>query len=433
MAVTETALDWLDDDMHPADIAAELSEREPDDAWRELKTLPADMQAEVFGYMHPEMQGPLIELMSRRQVSRLITGMDADDRADVFNRLSEDQQEKLLPGLAHVERENIRKLAAYEEGTAGAIMTSDYATLSPSLTVRQAIEQLRREAPDKETIYRAYVLDDERRLVGAVRLQELILGEPRETVADIMEEDPLHVLVDEDQEDVARAVAKYDIIAMPVVDHDHHLVGIVTHDDAIDALEEEATEDFQKLGAHGAINQSVRRASIPTLYRARISWLVLLVFGNLLSGFGIAYFEDTIAAHIVLIFFLPLLIASGGNAGSQASTLMVRAMATGDVRSKDWAKLLGREALVSMLLGLSMALAVSGLGFFRGGPEIALVVALSMVLIVVVGSLIGMSLPFILSRFNLDPATASAPLVTSIADATGVVIYFTIASVVLFT
>jgi magnesium transporter len=433
MAITDLPAEWIEDETHPADIAAHLSEMDSEDAWPLMKALPLDVQAEVFGYLHPEVQGPLIDRMSRKQVSALITEMDADDRADVFNRLSEEQQEKLMPGLAQVERENIRRLAAYEEGTAGAIMTSDYATLSPDLTARRAIEQLRHEAPDKETIYRAYVVDQQRRLIGTVRLQELILADTNQTIAGIMEEDPLYVLVDEDQEQVARAIARYDILAIPVVDHDHHLVGIVTHDDAIDTLEEEATEDFQKLGAHGAIGQSVRRAGITMLYRARIGWLVLLVFGNLLSGFGIAYFEDTIAAHLALIFFLPLLIASGGNAGSQASTLMVRAMATGDVRSKDWARLLGREALVSLLLGVSMALAVSGIGFFRGGPEIAAVVAMSMVCIVIVGSLIGMSLPFILSRFNLDPATASAPLVTSIADATGVVIYFSIATVVLFT
>ncbi len=429
---TDEAALTLGPDAHPADIAALLSEVPPGRALAVLRPLELDVQAEVFGYLDPAAQGPLIDAMSRKEVSALITRMDADDRADVFNRLSEEQQEKLLPGLAHMERENIRRLAAYEEGTAGAIMTSDYATLSPLLTARRAIEQLRHEAPDKETIYRTYVVDRDRRLIGSIRLQTLILADPDTPVSSLMEENPIHVLVDEDQEAVARAIAKYDLIAIPVVDHDHHLIGIVTHDDAIDTLEEEATEDFQKLGASGALNQSLRSAGMVTLYRARIFWLLLLVFGNLLSGVGIAYFEDTIAAHLALIFFLPLLIASGGNAGSQASTLMVRAMATGDVRSRDWGRMLGREALVAGMLGASMALAVSGIGLFRGGPDIALVVALSMIVIVVTGSLIGMSLPFILSRFNMDPATASAPLVTSIADAAGVVIYFSIATMILF-
>lgn len=423
----------LDPEDHPADIAAALSEIKPGEAWKLLCTLPVEVQAEVFGYIEPELQEETIEHMTRPQLTALITEMKADDRADVFNRLSEEQQEILLPALAHVERENIRKLAAYEEGTAGAIMTSDYATLRPDMTAKDAIAQLRREAPDKETIYRTYVLKDDRELIGTVRLTDLILAPPSRKVADLMDDDPVFVSVDDDQESVARLIAKYDILAVPVVDAQHHLVGIVTHDDAMDALEEEATEDFLRLGAHGDIDESVRTAGIFTLYRARIVWLVLLVFGNLLSGFGIAYFEDTIAAHIALIFFLPLLIASGGNAGSQAATLMVRALATGEVRSRDWGQMLGREFLVAGALGITMALAVSGIGVFRGGPEIAMVVASSMIIIVLVGSLIGMSLPFVLSRFNLDPATASAPLVTSIADATGVVIYFTIASVVLFT
>lgn len=434
MALDEAAVTIrIDPEDHPADIAHALSETDPGEAWKLLCALPVDVQAEVFGYIEPELQEETIEHMTRPQLTALITEMKADDRADVFNRLSEDQQEMLLPALAHVERENIRKLAAYEEGTAGAIMTSDYATLRPDMTAKDAIAQLRREAPDKETIYRTYVLKDDRELIGTVRLTDLILSPPSRKVADLMDDDPVYVFVDDDQESVARTIAKYDILAVPVVDAQHHLVGIVTHDDAIDALEEEATEDFLRLGAHGEINESVRTAGIVTLYRARIVWLVLLVFGNLLSGFGIAYFEDTIAAHIALIFFLPLLIASGGNAGSQAATLMVRALATGDVRSRDWGRMLGREFLVAGLLGISMALAVSGIGLFRGGPDIAMVVASSMIIIVLVGSLIGMSLPFILSRFNMDPATASAPLVTSIADATGVVIYFSIASVVLFT
>jgi magnesium transporter len=423
----------IDPEDHPADIAAALLEIDPREGWRLLCGLPVDVQAEVFGYLEPELQEETIEHMTRPQLTALITEMKADDRADVFNRLSEDQQEMLLPALAHVERENIRKLASYEEGSAGAIMTSDYATLKPELTAKEAIAQLRREAPDKETIYRTYVLQDDRELIGTVRLTDLILAPPSRKVSDLMDDDPVYVNVDDDQESVARTVAKYDILAVPVVDAQHHLLGIVTHDDAMDALEEEATEDFRRLGAHGDIDESVRTAGIFTLYRARIVWLILLVFGNLLSGFGIAYFENIIAAHIALIFFLPLLIASGGNAGAQASTLMVRALATGDVRSRDWGRMLGREFLVAAALGLTMALAVSGIGIFRGGTDIAMIVAMSMIIIVLVGSLIGMSLPFVLSRFNMDPATASAPLVTSIADATGVVIYFSIASMVLFT
>jgi len=231
---------------------------------------------------------------------------------------------------------------------------------------------------------------------------------------------------------VARRISRYDVLAMPVVDAQNRIVGIVTHDDAMDVLQEEATEDFHRVGSVGDLDRSVRGASIGLLYRKRIGWLILLVFGNLLSGAGIHYYEDTIASVVALVFFLPLLIGSSGNAGAQAATLMVRALATGDVMLKDWGRMLGREVLIALLLGLTMALAVSTIGWYRGGTGVAVSVALTMVLVVIVGSLIGMSLPFVLSRLKLDPATASAPLVTTLADAAGVFIYFGVATAILF-
>jgi magnesium transporter len=199
----------------------------------------------------------------------------------------------------------------------------------------------------------------------------------------------------------------------------------------MDVAEQEATEDFHSIGTVGKLEKSVRDAGVPLLYRKRVLWLVLLVFGNIISGAGIAYFEDTIAAYVALVFFLPLLIGSAGNAGSQAATLMVRALATGDVHTRDWGRMLRRELGVAGLLGLTMAVAVSVLGIFRGGQEIALVVALTMVVVVIIGSMVGVSLPFLLSCFKLDPATASVPLITSIADAAGVIIYFSMASALL--
>lgn len=426
------AMRALIDDEHPADIGAALEEFEPHQVWAMLDLLPLEEQAGIFGYFDRDFQVELAHTAPRAKLARIVTEMHADERADLFNELSDEQQDALLPALAQAEREDIRRLAAYEEGTAGAIMTSDYALLNESLTAAQAIEKLRHEAPDKETIYRAYVTSPDRRLVGAVRLQDLILAAPRLLVRDLMEEDPVSVFVDEDQEEVARMISRYDVLALPVVDTDNRIVGIVTHDDAMDVIQEEATEDFHKVGTVGKLDTSVRDASIGLLYRKRIAWLVLLVFGNLLSGAGIHYYEDTIAAVVALVFFLPLLIGSSGNAGSQAATLMVRALATGDVMLKDWGKMLGREILIALLLGLTMAVAVSSIGWYRGGPGVALAVSITMVLVVMVGSLIGMSLPFVLSRFKLDPATASAPLVTTLADAAGVFIYFAVATQLLF-
>lgn len=416
---------------HPADLAHVIQELDPDQAWQVLLLLPVEIQAEVFGYLDADAQTELARHARRPRLAAIVTAMNADERADLYNKLTEAQQEALMPGLAQAEREDIRRLASYPEDTAGSIMTSDYATLPADITIGEALHRLRREAPDKETIYRAYVVDHDRRLIGSVRLQELILAEPATPIERVMERNALAVRVDEDQEEVARKIARYDMLALPVVDTEDRMVGIVTHDDAMDVLQEEATEDFHKVGTIGKLEQNVRDAGIGLLYRKRVAWLVLLVFANLFSGAGIAFYEETIAAAVGLVFFLPLLIASGGNAGAQAATLMVRALATGEVVLRDWGRMLGRELLVAGALGATMAVAVSAIGAIRGGPEVAMVVAFTMMLVVLVGSLVGISLPFLLRRLNLDPATASAPLVTSIADVAGVLIYFSIATRVL--
>ena len=415
----------------PADEALLLSEVEPDEALSTLRLLPIEEQAQVFGYFPPDRQAELAKRMPRKELASLMTAMPHDDRADLYKRLDKSDREALLPGLAQAEREDVRRLAAYPEGTAGSVMTSDYATLRPKNTASEALDALRLQAPDSETIYRAFIIDDDRHLLGSVDLRTILTARLGERVADLMERDPPFVRAEESREEAARVISRYDLIALPVLDADERLAGIITPDDAIDVVEQEGTEDLHRFGTVRDLEAPVRTASIFRLYRSRITWLVLLVFGNIFSGLGIAYFEDMITAYVALVFFLPLLIASGGNAGAQAATLMVRALATGDVRASDWTRMLGREFLVASLLSITMAVAVSTIGFVRGGPEIAAVVALSMVLIVIVGSLIGMSLPFVLDRFRFDPATASAPLVTSIADAGGVVIYFSIATQIL--
>ena len=307
-------------------------------------------------------------------------------------------------------------------------MTSEYVALRPFFSVRQALEKMRLEAPDKETIYYAYVIDEKRRLLGFVSLKDLILARHDTLIEDLMYRELITATVDETQEEVARKLAKYDLIAIPVTNGDEALVGIVTFDDAHDVSETEATTDFHRMGSVALIKTSLREASIRLLVKKRLPWLLILVFMNIFSGAGIAYFEETIAAAVALVFFLPLLIDSGGNAGSQSATLMVRAFAVGDVRLKDWLQLLGKEIGGALTIGLGMGAAVSLVGLYRGGPDIAIVVAISMVIVVLVGSLIGMSLPFLLIRLGLDPATSSAPLVTSLADMAGVIIYFSIAT-----
>ncbi len=427
---TDSILSYFED-QHPADIANLLANMPPQDSSRLLRLLPIDERADVFGYLGVEHQIEIGRALGRREFAKVVSEMSADERADLFNKLPHEQQETLLPALAQAEREDIRKLASYPEGTAGAVMTSDYATLAPNFTAREALEALRLAAPDKETIYNAYVVDQQRRLTGVVSLRDLILAESSAKVADIMDTHVICARAEDSRAEVARLISKYDLIALPIINGGDALVGIVTQDDAMDVAEEEATKDFHKVGTVGELATSLKEAGIGLLYRKRIVWLVLLVFFNIFSGAGLALFEDTIVAYVSLIFFLPMLIAGGGNAGAQASTLMVRALATGDVRLSNWGEMLGRELLVAAALGITMAIAVASIGVVRDGPTVAMIVALTMVLVVVIGSLIGMSLPFLLSRLNLDPAAASAPLITSIADVTGVVIYLSIATLVL--
>lgn len=412
--------------LHPMDVADILEQLEPSQSWRVLERLPN--RAEVFTYFETEQQLRLATELPRLSLAKLVSEMAADERTDLFKRFSRGFRESLLQALALDERDDLRTLAAHMEGTAGALMTTEFAVLRKNMTVEQAMMIIRREAPEAETIYHAYVVDLNRHLLGVVSLRELILADPDTLIKDLMITEVVSVKVSDDQEDVAKVIARYDLLALPVTDEEGTLLGIITYDDAMDVASEEAEDDFHKSAAMGTVTGSFKDATIGLLYRKRVFWLVFLVFGNLLSGAGIAHYEDVIGANLVLVFFLPLLVGSGGNAGSQSATLMVRAIATGEVVIKDWLILTGREVFVALALGGTMAFAVAGLGYWRGGADIAMVVALSMVSIVMVGCLLGLGLPFVLDKLGFDPASASAPLVTSICDVAGVVVYLFIAS-----
>ncbi|TXD97585.1 magnesium transporter [Psychrobacter frigidicola] len=412
--------------LRPIDTADILALVKPSLGWQLLERLPN--RSTIFSYLEDNVQVALAQEFPRDSMARLVGEMPSDERADLYNYLDQDQRDALLPALAQAMREDIRRLAAYEEGTAGALMSSDYATLGAEMNVSEALAALRLEAPDAETIYHAYVIDEQRKLLGVVSLRTLILASPEQLIGDIMVSSVVSSNVNEDQEDVAKTVARYDLIALPIIDDSGALVGIVTHDDAMDVASDEATDDFHKSGGVSTMVGRLKDVSISILYRKRVFWLVFLVFGNLFSGLGISHFEDVIAANLVLVFFLPLLVDSGGNAGSQSATLMVRALATGDVVMRDWFSLLGREAMVALLLGATMAVAISIIGYIRGDAVVSLVLALSMMCVVMIGCVIGMSLPFVLNKLGFDPATASAPLITSVCDASGVLIYLFIAS-----
>ncbi|RFS36195.1 magnesium transporter [Acinetobacter cumulans] len=413
--------------LNAADIALVLQQFKPSTQVQLLHLL--GNKADVFSFYSPAERVKLAEQLNIADLVEIIEQMHSDDSADLVKALSPIVQKQLYTRLSLNKRLQIRSLAAYQEESAGAIMSLDVATLPAEITIQQAIEQLRQDTSNPDTLYQIYIVNEHKQLQGVISLREMILANPEDIIADVMHKEVIYAHVDDDQESVAKKLSYYDFIALPIVNDQMQLLGIVTYDDALDVVSEEATEDFLKAGAVNANSKlSLKTAPIFQLYQKRVFWLVFLVFGSLLSGFGIAHFEDIIATNLVLVFFLPLLVGSGGNAGSQSATLMVRALATGDVHFKDWFYLIGRESLVALCLGATMAIAVSALGYYRGDEMVALVLALSMMAIVMLGCLIGMSLPFILNRMGLDPASASAPLVTSICDASGVLVYLFIAS-----
>lgn len=415
---------------HAVDEAIRLGEMNRGELRSHLAALPVPHRAAVFAHLAPRLQVELARAMDDRDLATLAEAMDADDRADLYNLLAPEDRARLLDALAPETREDIVRLAAHAEGTAGSIMTIDYAALGTDATALEALNSLRREAPGDTAFHRFYVLEAGR-LVGVLALRDLILAEDDTRLCDLMDPAPARITPEAGREEAAKLIAHYELSALPVVDDADRLLGIITHDDATEALLAETTEDFQKTSTVLPFGENLREAGIFLLYRKRVVWLALLVFGNLFSGSGIAYFEEMILAYVSLVFFLPLLIDSSGNAGAQSATLMVRALATGDVALKDWRDLILRELAIAAALGVTMALVVAPIGIWRGGPDVALVVGTTMMVLVMVGSLVGMSLPFLLSRLRLDPATASGPLVTTISDGVGVLVYFSIATLIL--
>jgi len=407
-----------------ADLLLQL--RKPDRGLL-YRALPRVVATEVFAHLDPEEQNTLLLDLTDEETRHLLANLHPDDRTHLLEELPGQATQRLLNLLGPEDLKEARWLLGYPDESVGRLMTPDYVAVHPDWSVREALAHIRTWGKDSETVNRIYVTDSRWHLLDDVELRHFILADPDTPVADIMDHACARVSAFADREEAVALIRRYDITALPVVDSEGVLLGIVTVDDMLDVAEAEATEDFHRVASVGPIRTSLREATVGFLYRRRIGWLFALVFMNVFSGAGIAYFEETIAASVALVFFLPLLIDSGGNAGSQSATLMVRALATGDVRMTDWFRLLGKEVGVSLLLGLSMAAGVTAIASFRA-PEVVVVVALTMTIIVIWGSLIGMSLPFILTKLGRDPATASAPLITSLADISGVLIYFSLAT-----
>ncbi|MDS1137191.1 magnesium transporter [Nitratireductor indicus] len=420
---------------HPADLAKMTETLDSREIIQLLMLTNDRRSAKIFGYFEPAMQVAVADVLSRKELARLVTAMSHDERADLFNRLTEEQQQMLLPGMAHAEREDIRRLASYPEGTAGSIMTSDYASLTPGLTVRAAIERLRGEAPDKETIYEAYVVDEARRLIGVVSLRDLLLARNEVLVAKIMRKTVIFAQVQDGRDEVVQKISDYDLLALPIVNGDNALVGIVTVDDAMDAAEARQGRRVAQFGGNATIggdpDLDLRNSSFLQMFKVRAFWLVMLtVFGVVTSTF-VAAQEEILSQVIVLAAFIAPIVDMGGNTGSQSATLVIRAMAIGDVklRWRDIWFVIRREIPVVLTLGVVVALLEVILAYFSKGVggEVLLVVGLSMAVCTVLGGVIGALLPFAARRIGTDPATLSSPLITSVMDLLGVFTYFGLA------
>jgi magnesium transporter len=410
------------------EVAELLPELEKPDRVLLFRALPRELAADAVAHMEAGERDALLRELTDEETRQLLANLSPDDRTEVLSELPGQVTRRLLNLLSPEDLREARHLLGYPEESVGRLMTPDYVAVRPDWTVSRALEHVRKHGRDSETINVLYVTDRAGMLLGMVELRKLILASPEAAIEQVMSTGVESLKAYDDREQAVRLVERYDLSVLPVVDSDGILLGIVTVDDVMDVAEEEATEDFQKMGTVEPIRVSLKEAKISLLYRRRIGWLLGLVVVNIFAGAALAYYEATLAQVLALVFFLPLLIDSAGNAGSQSATLMVRALATGDVEVRDWFWLLGRELAVASAMGLTMGLAVSVLGIFRGGPDVAVVASITMVLVVVIGSLVGMSLPFALHRFKMDPATASAPLITSIADILGIVVYLAIAT-----
>ncbi len=417
------------DSIQIAELLEDISDNEEIIIFRLLARSQAK---EVFQLLSHDKQEQIIEGLAHnvKTLSNLLNDLEPDDRTAFFEELPGKVTHRLMQLLSPEERNITTQLLGYPEDSIGRLMTPEYVAIKTNNTVEQAFKHIRKYGKDSETLNVIYIVNNEWKLIDDIRIKELILASPQQKIEELIDRKFISLHVMDDQETAIKTFRDYDRVALPVVSQDGILLGIVTIDDIMDVAEEESTEDFHKFGSVQSAITNPLKERILSLYKNRIIWLVALVFMNIFSGAAISKFDDIIKSTVSLVFFLPLLIDSGGNAGSQSATLMIRSLAIGDIQLNDWYKLISKELLVSLLLGITMALAASLIASVRA-PDIILIVAISITLTVVVGSLIGLLLPFIFTKLKLDPATASAPLITSIADICGVLIYFSTASYLL--
>lgn len=393
-----------------------------------FRVLHHTIAAEVFANFEVEEQDEILQHLSDSETRALLAELNPDDRTVLFEEMPAEVTRRLFRLLSQEDQAETRTLLGYPEESVGRLMTPDYIAIRPSWTMERALQEIRTYGTDSETVNMVYVTDRSGKLVDAVRLRQLILANPSDKVSGILQYSPVKLSPFDDREEAVRRMRDYDVFVLPVVDAEDTLLGIVTFDDVLDVAEEEATEDIHKASGMNPLRKSYRNATVWHLVSGRIGWLTVLVVAHLFSSGALAANEEALSASVALAFFIPLLIGTGGNSGSQAATMMVRALVTDDIQLSHWWHSLLKESWVGILLGIGLSILAAALGYYRGGQEIALIVGLSMFAIVLIANLVGVGLPFLLTRLKIDPTMASNPLIATICDVVGLLVYFGIAS-----
>lgn len=420
--------------LNVVDIAQYMEKLDKEKLLLVFRILPKDISSDVFSYMSPEQKQLLIESIGDQEISTLIDNMFLDDAVDFLEELPAGVVRRVLQSAPVEKRNLINQFLRYPENSAGSIMTIEYLEFHTGTTVEKAMEIIRKVGLDKETIYTLYIIDEARRLVGTLALRKMILAPQDAVLDDLMNKNPVSVCTTDDQEKVADTVRRYDVMAIPVVDKESRLVGIITADDVMDVIEDENTEDIEKMAALTPSEDEYLRTSPFRLFLNRIPWLLLLAVVAIFTGMIIENYEGLLKnASVVLTACIPMLMDAGGNCGAQASTLMIRGLALGEIQLRDIFKILWKEFRVGLLVGLALFLFTLArvLVVNQASFLVALVVASSLYLTVIIAKLIGCSLPLLAKRVGLDPALMASPLITTLVDATSLMIYFNIATLVL--
>ena len=420
-------------DMNEVDIAEFIEEQELEKKVLVYRMLPKELAADVFSFLEVEDQEHIINSITDYELGKIIEDLYVDDAVDMLEELPAIVVKRVLKNAAPDTRALINQFLQYPENSAGSIMTAEYIGLKRNMTVEQAFAYIRENGVDKETIYTCFVTDSKRQLQGVVTVKDLLMNPYHTIIKDIMDENIIYAVTTEDQEEVVETFNKYDLLCLPVVDHEDRLVGIVTVDDVVEVMEQEATEDFEKMAAMLPSEKPYLKTSVLELAKNRIPWLLLLMFTSLLTGAILVTYENALQVVPLLISFIPMLMDTSGNCGNQSSTMVIRGMAVGDIELQDVVKVAWKELRVGFLCGLVLAAAnfVRLLLQYPEQPLVNLVVVLSLVLTVILAKTIGCTLPMLAKRMNLDPAIMAAPLITTIVDACSLMIYFRLACALL--